>query len=76
MPLQGSVIPFPRTETEKEQDGDPRDSIEKRYSSKDDYLTKIRGSAESLAAERYILHEDIEGIVNGASERWEAIQSQ
>ena len=76
MPLQGSVIPFPRTETEKEQDGDPRDSIEKRYISKDDYLTKIRASAESLASEKYILSEDIEGIVNGAGERWEAIQSQ
>ena len=76
MPLQGAVIPFPRTETEKEQDGDPRDSIEKRYLSKDDYLTKIRASAESLASEKYILSEDIEGIVNGAGERWEAIQSQ
>jgi hypothetical protein len=76
MPLQGSVIPFPRTELEKAHDYDPRDSIEIRYSSKDEYLQKIQIAADFLVKERYILPEDTENVVDGASQRWDAIQSQ
>ena len=76
MPLQGSIIPFPRTELEKTHDYDPRDSIEIRYSSKDEYLQKIQIAADFLVKERYILPEDIENVVDGASQRWDAIQSQ
>ena len=74
MPLQGSIIPFPRTNSEKDQNNDPRNSIESRYISKEIYLKKIRGSAEILVKKRYILDEDIEGIIKGASEKWDAIQ--
>jgi hypothetical protein len=75
LPLQGSIIPFPRTNSEKEQNNDPRNSIESRYASKEDYLQKIRISAEFLAKGRYILHEDVGNIIKGASEKWDAIQS-
>lgn len=74
LPLQGSIIPFPRTNSEKDQNNDPRNSIESRYISKEIYLKKIRVSAENLVKKRYILDEDIEGIIKGASKKWDAIQ--
>jgi len=51
--------------------GDPRRSIEERYSGRGDYLTRIRGVAEKLAAERYILEVDVPRIVESAGEHWD-----
>jgi hypothetical protein len=72
VPLQGSVVPFPRTAKEREERGDPRRSIEERYASKEDYLARVRRAADDLAQERYILEEDVARIVDGASARWDA----
>ena len=75
MPLQGSVVPFHRTMDEREAAGDPRPSIEERYSSKNDYLEMVRRSADGLVTERYILLEDVERIVVAAGQRWDAFQA-
>ncbi|MBI2171322.1 MAG: hypothetical protein HYU30_04785 [Chloroflexi bacterium] len=75
MPLQGAVVPFPRTRQERQALGDPRPSLEERYSSKEDYLAKVRKAAADLVRERYILAEDVEGIVEGASVRWDAFHA-
>jgi hypothetical protein len=75
MPLQGAVVPFPRTRQERQALSDPRPSIEERYSSKDDYLARVRKAAEDLVSQRYILEEDVNGIMEGASARWDAFQA-
>lgn len=69
--LAGAYIPFAKTRAERERSGDPRLSIAERYSSRADYLTKIEASARSLAAERYILTEDVEPIVEAAGQHWD-----
>ena len=73
--LQGAVVPFARTRRERESTGDHRLSIEERYASKDDYLARVRQAAEDLLRERYILDEDLDGIIRGADAWWDAVQS-
>jgi hypothetical protein len=67
----GSYIPFPATRAEREKAGDPRLSIEERYSGRADYLAKIERVATRLAEERYILPRDVPAIVAAAAKHWD-----
>ena len=71
----GGTIPFATTRAQRKANGDPRLSIEERYSSKDDYLQRVRAAGELLAGERYLLDEDIDVSVAGASKFWDWITS-
>src|SRR5690606_28923859 len=44
--MQGITHFFPRTKADREATGDPRRSIEERYASRDDYLSRVREYAE------------------------------
>lgn len=72
MPLQGAVVPFARTAEERKARGDHRPSVEERYASKEDYLTKVRQAAEDMVRGRLLLEEDVERIVVDAGRRWDA----
>ena len=74
--LVGSTLPFPATRTERETTGDPRLSIEERYSSKDDYLGQVRRAAQALVDEGYLLAEDIETVAEQASERYDLFRNR
>ncbi|MDA1127678.1 MAG: alpha/beta hydrolase domain-containing protein [Chloroflexi bacterium] len=69
--LRGSMVPFAATRAERESAGDPRLSIEERYSSKSQYLEKIAQAAGDLVAERYLLDEDVEVIMGQAGEHYD-----
>ena len=58
------------TPAQREANGDPRPSIEERYPSKDKYLARVRAAGEALAAERYLMEEDIDVSVAQASKFW------
>jgi hypothetical protein len=73
VPLTGSFIPFAATRAGREQNGDPRLSIAERYASRDEYLAKVRASAQRLASERYILGSDVDAIVNHAGTVWDYV---
>ena len=50
--------------------------IRGRYASRDQFLTEIRRAAETLAADRYILPDDVAGVVRMSGDRWdECVQS-
>ena len=66
----GGTIPFPATESARLTAGDPRPSIESRYMSRDEYLSKVRASAEVLVSERYLLETDIETSVSLGERMW------
>ena len=66
----GGTIPFPATESARLTAGDPRPSIESRYKSRDEYLSKVRASAEVLVSERYLLETDIETSVSLGERMW------
>ncbi len=72
----GSFIPFARTRAEREHSGDPRPSIEERYKNKDDYVARIRKSANELASKGYLRTEDIPRVVEQAGSRWDWVMSQ
>jgi hypothetical protein len=67
----GGTVPFAATQAQREMAGDPRLSIEERYSSKNVYLGRVRAAGEALVAERYLIEEDIEVSVSQASKFWD-----
>ncbi len=69
--FSGSTIPLPETAEERVLTGDPRLSIEERYTDQAGYSAAIRRAAEGLAADRFLLDEDIERAV-AASAHWYA----
>jgi hypothetical protein len=71
-PLVGSAIPFPRTEAERRENGDPRLSLEERYGSREGYLARVREMAEGMFAEGWLLAEDLDLAVQQAADRWDA----
>ena len=69
--LLGSYIPFARTREEREAGGDPRLSIEERYGGVDEYLRRVRAAATSLVRDRYMLEEDLDGVLARARTHWD-----
>ncbi len=73
--MQGSFIPFPRTETERKRTGDPRTSIEKRYANREHYLGLVASAALELIREGYLLGEDLPAILRQAGAHWDYIMT-
>jgi hypothetical protein len=67
----GATIVFPKTREERQAAGDPRPSIQERYASRDEYLARVRAEAEALVAGRYLLAEDVEGLVAYSGQRYD-----
>jgi Alpha/beta hydrolase domain len=74
--MLGSTLPFPPTQRLRQQSGDPRLSIEERYGSKEAYLELVKKAAEALIAERFLLHADLEAIVQRAAWRYDLFTRQ
>ena len=71
--LRGSSIPFAATRAEREASGDPRPSIEERYESRQAFLDQIEAAARQLAAEGYLLDEEVQPLVAQAAEHYAAM---
>jgi hypothetical protein len=69
--MQGMSLFFARTADERAAKHDPRPSIAERYSSRNAYLEQVRAATQTLAADRYILEEDIEVCVADAAVRYD-----
>jgi hypothetical protein len=69
--MAGSYIPFERTKADREKTHDPRPSIEERYSSKDDYLRKIKVAADALVKARYLRAADEQSVIDNAGKAWD-----
>jgi Alpha/beta hydrolase domain len=61
--LDGSRIPFAKTQAERQAAGDPRLSLQERYTTPADYVSKVEAAATALAKQGYLLDEDVERIV-------------
>ena len=59
----GSFIPFAATEADREASGDPRPSLEARYSNHAAYVQAVSEAADELVAERLLLPADADAIV-------------
>jgi hypothetical protein len=49
-------------------------SIEERYASRTSYLSRARGSADALVGFRYLLAEDVEGVMRRAADHWDFLK--
>lgn len=70
--LTGSYIPFARTKSERQRSGDSRLSVEERYQSREDYLTRLVTAAKSLVSSRYMLEQDIDRVRQRGAAEWDA----
>jgi Alpha/beta hydrolase domain len=61
--FDGSFQPFARTEAERRASGDPRQSLEARYSTRDAYIAKVRTAAAREVDAGFLLPEDVERTV-------------
>ena len=71
--LAGSAIPFAATKAKRAASGDPRPSVEERYTSKDDYLRRVKEAADKLVKGRYLLADDLDATVARAGEMWDFV---
>jgi hypothetical protein len=71
----GGYIPFANTRAERLAAGDPRPSLEERYGTHGNFVTKVREAAAQLVAGRYLLAEDAARIV-GQAEASQVLQAR
>ena len=64
--LTGSFIPFARTKAERLASGDPRLSLEERYTNHEGFVSAVRAAAQQLVRERFLLQVDADGFINAA----------
>jgi Alpha/beta hydrolase domain len=62
----GQEIAFAKTKAERVARGDSRPSIEERYPSNADYVSKVGAAAAGLARDRLLLEEDVQAYVKKA----------
>ena len=68
--FEGSYIPFPKTADDRQKGGDPRKSIEERYLSHDDYITRYSNAVDDLVKRHWILPEDRGALLQRGAEEW------
>ena len=69
----GSLIAFPRTKEERLLSGDPRLSIQERYSGVGEYERHVKLEALMLVVRGHLLNEDVEKVVSQSLEEWRRI---
>ena len=65
--LNGMYLPFAKTLAERLATGDPRLSLEERYKNHGDYVSRIVAAARQQRADRLLLQEDFDRIVEQAA---------
>lgn len=68
--LLGSSIPFPNTVQEREARRDPRRSVAERYTTKEQYLSKVRDVTDRLVKGGYLLVGDVPQVMKRIDEQW------
>src|SRR5262249_57154129 len=76
VPMNGLTLWFAPDEATRAARGDPRRSLAARYRDEADYSAKVREAALRLAAERYLLEEDVQRVIEAAVARYRAAISQ
>jgi Alpha/beta hydrolase domain len=69
-----SYIAFPKTAVARRAAGDPRKSVEERYTNRDDYMMKFTKATNELVKQRWILPEDRESMLHRGEQAWAAAQ--
>lgn len=70
----GSYLPLAKTKFDRETRGDPRASLEERYQSKSQYLGLYTEAAMDLVQRRFLLREDLAGVLRRGNQEWDEAQ--
>jgi hypothetical protein len=62
----GGMIPFARTQAERMANGDPRLSLEERYTDHAGYVAAVRKAAANSVAQRFLLQKDADALIAAA----------
>lgn len=76
MPMRGFTHFLSASADHRVRSGDARLSIEERYTSRDDYLAKVRRVVEELVESRHLLAEDKDLVINDAADRYDAARQE
>jgi Alpha/beta hydrolase domain len=68
--LFGAFIPFAETKAERLLAGDPRLSLEERYSSLDNWAERLAAACTRLVEDRLLLEEDVPALIDAARKSW------
>jgi hypothetical protein len=71
VPFELSFVPFPKTEADRRQSGDPRKSVAERYSGRNDYLARFTKAIDGLIEQRWILPEDRAAMLHRGEQEWD-----
>jgi hypothetical protein len=71
--LIGGFEPFPLTRDQRERDRDMRLSVGERYSSRQEYLDRVKQAAEDLVRQRFLRVEDMPAVLLESEEIWNAV---
>jgi hypothetical protein len=63
----GGYVPFAKTKAERQASGDPRPSLEERYTNQEAYVAAVRAAAEKAVQERFLLREDADRLIQQAA---------
>jgi hypothetical protein len=64
----GGFIPFAKTKAERIASGDPRLSLEERYTDHAGYVRAVKAAAEKLVSDGYLLRDDADTIIKQAEQ--------
>ncbi len=65
--LNGNLLPFARTAADRTASGDPRRSLEERYTDRNGLSSAVRNASEELVKERFMLKEDADKFLSEAA---------
>jgi hypothetical protein len=71
----GSFVPFPRTERERQASGDPRAPLEARYANRAAYKAKVRSAATDVVGRGFLPPEDVDALVTEAGGFYDRIMA-
>ena len=66
MGLTGSYLPFAKTAAERQASGDPRRSLQERYTDRAGFVRAVEDAARALVTERFLLQEDADRFIAAA----------
>jgi hypothetical protein len=69
--FEASYLPFPKSAIDREKTGDPRKSINERYASREQYLTRFARALDDLVKQRWILEEDRSQLLHRGELDWD-----
>ena len=74
--FEGTYVPLPWSESERQQRADPRPSIESLYPDRGAYLARVRQVTQDLVERRFLLEEDVERVTRRAAAHWDWLEAR